>query len=385
VKPEQVPLTKSQRKKAAEEARNEAKQRNGRVVKLILVAWLACLIFLPLGILIGYLSITSELREIAEVKLTAVPTPQPKPDNFVPDLGHLVTLSPGQLEGTDIAAMNLACAQGLPGTENMDVFTALQTLDVWTSHVREETERNFHRFTENPAQFHNSVSWWRAAMMITVLQQDCGVHYNLQRMQDMSMTHAEDIFIPGLVSSLREGTCSSMPILYIAIGRRLGYPLYLVTTRGHCFVRWESKDGKVRFNMEATGQGLSCHADDYYKVWPYTLTQDDLHSGIFLRNLTSAEELALFLELRGNVLDALPNRMPEAELAYAEAHALMPNNIEHFGWLVLSGGREDMATRGMLNPDNPKNPYRDKIPMPYSQLPPDSIATQAVLHDETAK
>jgi len=176
-----------------------------------------------------------------------------------------------------------------------------------------------------------------------------------------------------------------MPVLYVAIGRRLGYPLYLVATRGHCFVRWQSKDGKVRFNMEASGQGMSCHSDDYYKAWPYTLTQDELDSGIFLRNLTSAEELAAFLDLRGNVLDALPNRMPEAELAYAEAHALMPNNIEHFGWLVLSGGREDMAARGMLNPDDPKNPFRDKIPAPYSMLPPDSIATQVVLHDETAK
>ncbi len=79
---------------------------------------------------------------------------------------------------------------------------------------------------------------------------------------------------------------------------------------------------------------------------PYTLSQDDLNSGIFLRNLTSAEEMAFFLELRGSVLDALPNRAPEAELAYSEAHALVPNNIQHFGWLALCVGREEMEARG---------------------------------------
>ncbi len=77
---------------------------------------------------------------------------------------------------------------------------ALHTLDVWADHVREETERNFYRFTENPAQFHNSESWWRAAMMITVLQQDAGIRYNLTRMQDLSMTHAEDISFPACLA-----------------------------------------------------------------------------------------------------------------------------------------------------------------------------------------
>jgi len=374
-----------QRKQAARDAVLRARQTQKRVVQAALTILVACLVFLPLGVLAGYWSITGQLRQIHEAEKTAVITPQAKPDDFFPDLGHLLALSPGQLEGTDIAAMNLACAQGLPGAENTDMGDALHTLDSWADHVRQETERNFHRFTDNPAQFHNSESWWRAAMMITVLQQDCGVRYNLTRMQDLSMTHAEDVFMPGLLGPRREGTCASMPVFYVAIGRRLGYPLHLVTTRGHCFARWESEDGKVRFNIEATSLGMVCHSDDYYKSWPYTLSQDDLNSGIFLRNLTSAEEMALFLELRGSVLDALPNRAPEAELAYAEAHALVPNNIEHFGWLALCIGREEMEARGLLKTTDPNNPYRDKIPMPYSQLPPDSVATQVVLHDETAK
>lgn len=154
---------------------------------------------------VGYLSLKPERQEYEAVKQTTVATPQPKPDNFVPDLGHLVMLSPGQLEGMDIATMNLACAEGLPGNENLNVTEALQTLDMWASHVREETERNLHRFKEHPEESFNSESYWRAAMLITVLQQDFGVHYNLKRMQDMSMTHGEDVLMPGLLSDLREG------------------------------------------------------------------------------------------------------------------------------------------------------------------------------------
>jgi hypothetical protein len=385
VKSEAGKLSKSQRKAEAREVRNQTKERTRRLITLFLVVGLACLVFLPLGVLAGYLSITSQLHQLAQVKQTAVASPRPKPDNFTPDLGHLVMLSPGQLEGTDIAAMNLACAEGLPGNEKLNVTEALQKLDLWATYVRVETERNFHRFKENPADYFNSESYWRAAMMITILQQDFGVHYNLERMQDMSMTHGEDVFIPGLLGDLREGTCSSMPVFYIAIGRRLGYPMYLVAAKGHYFARWESKDGKVRFNMEATAKGLTCHPDKFYQGWPYKLTQAELNSGVYLRSLTSTEEMAAFLDLRGNVLDALQNRMPEADLAYAEAHALIPNNPMHLGWLILAGGKEDMMSKKLLNPHDYRNPFRDKIPPPYTMIPPLDDSQKYVIHDETAK
>lgn len=149
-------------------------------------------------------------------------------------------------------------------------------------------------------------------MMITVLQQDFGVHYNLKRMQDLSMAHGEDVFITGLLGALREGTCSSMPVLYVAVGRRLQYPVFLVSTRGHFFARWDSPDGRVRFNIEATANGMTCHPDSFYASWPYKLSDEELKSGSYLRDFTSADEFAVFMELRGNVLDAI-GCLPEAE------------------------------------------------------------------------
>lgn len=373
--PAPLPKSRSQRKKAAELAREKKK-------RLFIAALVMFPIFFSLGLAVGYFSNASQRREMKEVAQTAVIAPQPAPDDFVPDLGHLVMLSPGQLEGIDIAAMDLACAEGLPGNETLNVRETLRTLDAWAEHVREETDRNLHRYWEHPEDFFHSESYWRAAMMITILQQDYGVHYNLERMQDMSMTHGEDVFMSGLLGPLREGTCSSMPVLYIAVGRRLGYPLYLVRAKGHYFVRWESKDGKVRFNMEATAKGLTCSPDDFYKGWPYAINADELKSGLYLRPMTGSEEMAEFLVMRGWVLDAL-KRMPEAEMAYAEAHALMPNNYIDRTWLALARGKEDMMAKGLLDPNDPQNPFRDKVPPPYTTIEPVDDAQKYSIHDET--
>ena len=76
---------------------------------------------------------------------------------------------------------------------------------------------------------------------------------------------SRDLFLHGLLRpalnpqpstlNLPRGTCSSMPVLYIAIGRRLGYPLKIVTTKAHLFIRWES--AAERFDLEGTGRGMS--------------------------------------------------------------------------------------------------------------------------------
>ena len=64
-----------------------------------------------------------------------------------------------------------------------------------------------------------------------------------------------------------------MPVLYIAIGRRLGYPLKLVTTKAHLFIRWESATD--RFNVEATGRGMNRYDDEHFKHWPFPVTEED--------------------------------------------------------------------------------------------------------------
>jgi hypothetical protein len=88
-----------------------------------------------------------------------------------------------------------------------------------------------------------------------------------------------------------------MPVLVVAVGRRLGYPLKLVTAKNHVFVRWE--DGRECFNVEATTEGFVSHPDDYYRQWPEPMTTEEQEAEGFLKSLTPAQEFAVFLSVRG--------------------------------------------------------------------------------------
>ncbi len=127
--------------------------------------------------------------------------------------------------------MNLLCAEGLPGAEDLKIDDTLATLDAWTQHVKSETDRNFHHFQENPKDFNNSEGYFRALLLITVVQQDFNIHYNPAHIttpdspepDDTFFVDSKDLFLHGLVSSRAMGTCISMPVFYVALGQRLGY------------------------------------------------------------------------------------------------------------------------------------------------------------------
>ena len=251
-------------------------------------------------------------------------------------LKELLALSPADWEKCDLARMNLLCAEGLPGSEDLKVDDTLTTLDSWAQHVKSETGRNFHHFQENPKDFNNSEAYYRALLLITVVQQDFNVHYNPAHIttpdapepDNTFFADSKDLFLHGLVSSRAMGTCISMPVFYVVIGKRLGYPLKLVTAKDHVFARWESADGKERFNIEATGQGLSTPDDSFYKTWPFPITDEEIKVNSYLKSLTAAEDLSLFLETRGHCL-RVAGRLPEAKASCLQAQVLTPQWSEH--------------------------------------------------------
>jgi len=244
-------------------------------------------------------------------------------------LTDLLVLPPSEVEHCDIALMDLLCAQGLPGAERLNVTNCLLMLDAWAGHVQVETERNLHQFRDNPGDFYNSEGYFRMLLMAAVVYEDFGIRYNPARMvmpgnidpNDHFFADSRDIFIHGLIGDRRMGTCSSMPVLYIAIGRRLGYPLKLATTKAHLFIRWD--DGTDRFDVEATGKGMNRYDDEHFKQWPFPVSDEEIRNDGYLKSLTPAEELAVFLSLRGNCLKEA-GRRAQAASCYAAALRLAP-------------------------------------------------------------
>ena len=255
---------------------------------------------------------------------------QAKAPEDVQALPQLLSLPPETQGQASIARMNLLCAQGLSATNGPDVPTCLAALDTWAQRVRSETERHLYRFKQNPADFENSQGFFRMLMLAVVLAEDFGVHYDPQkrvdptsaRMEDGFFADPKDVFIHGLLGPEQRGTCSSLPVLYVAIGRELGYPLKLVTTKGHLFVRWE--DGKERFNVEATNHGLSRFADDYYRHWPFEVSAAEEAAEGHLKSLSPAAELAVFLSIR-SMCQREVGRLKEAAESFDAARKLVPN------------------------------------------------------------
>jgi hypothetical protein len=219
-------------------------------------------------------------------------------------LEGLLSLSTEELGQVDIARVNLLVAKGLPGTEQIDLDECAAELDRWAKQVRFETERHFYQFYENPAEYEHSEGYFRMLLLVSVLQQQFGVHYNPDRIREIDFSRSADLFIHGLIPSAGKskeqtngGTCVSMPVLYTAIARRLEYPVKLVHTRAHVFCRWDAVDHprdawRGRFNIEATNRGLSCYSDEYYKTWPAVITEAEVQAHGHLQSLTAAQELA---------------------------------------------------------------------------------------------
>jgi len=229
-------------------------------------------------------------------------------------LDDLLKMSPEQLADVDIAEMNLLCAVGLPGAENLDIDHALATLGQWAQRVKFETERHLYR-AHDPKwadHYRHSEAYLRAEFLLQVLQQDLGVKYDMTAKDNFDFDDSRGAFLHGMipaegqtVADTQGGTCASMPVMYVAIGRRLGYPLKLVTTNGHIFVRWDGEDHpnpawRERFNIEGAGDGFSSFPDAYYTTWPFKLTEAQVRANRYLVSLTPAEEFAEFLGARGH-------------------------------------------------------------------------------------
>ena len=224
---------------------------------------------------------------------------------------------------------NLICRQNLTSSETPTAESLERTLKEWSQHIRSETQRHLYRFQRNPAEFEGSPGFFRLLIMAVVLAEDYGVHYDLARRAGPEQTRTDDgffanpdqVFLTGLLGPERSGTCSSLPVLYVAIGRELGYPLKLVTTKGHLFVRWEGEG--ERFNVETAGQGLNRFSDDYYRNWPFEITQKEELAENYLQSLTPEGEFAVFLSIRGMCLRE-QGRWTEAAESFRAALKLAP-------------------------------------------------------------
>jgi hypothetical protein len=305
------------------------------------------------------------------------------------DWKDLVRLPEGELARQDIAAVNLACAAGLPGSEQIDVRACLHRLEEWARQVRRYTEACLPDFHRRPAAFNNSEAYFRILCLVTALQRDLGLRYNPAKIPDHAPLDTADVFIHGALFG-DGGTCGSMAVVYTAVGRRLGYPLKLVKARrgeyGHLFPRWDLPGGG-HWNIEGTNRGLSCHPDDYYRTGLYAVSRELEAAYGLLRPLSATEELADFLAARGFRWQAGGYRRQAVE-AFAWASALEPADEPLSNTLKrdLSAWCSELDRRqpprfSELYISCPRRQFPDTLPLDLERAILGATAKEALLRD----
>jgi hypothetical protein len=199
-------------------------------------------------------------------------------DRTVLNWRQLLHCSDGDLARLDIARVNLACAVGLPGCQTIDEPFCLDFLDRCAERVAQQMPGAQAAFQKQPEHWDNSWGICRIHLLYYVLSGEFGVRYNPAKTGENAVFLPEDTFIHGAIQR-DGGTCSSLPVIYAAVGRRLGWPLKLVHACAkrkiaHRFCRWDEPGGE-RFNVEITNDtGLNCHPDDHYRTGVYDISPD---------------------------------------------------------------------------------------------------------------
>lgn len=248
--------------------------------------------------------------------------------------GDLLDTPPEDIGQYDLTVMNLLCARGLPGAEDLNISECLKTLNSWAEEIKGSTEQKRFVYESNPEQWDYSENWWRVAYLVSYLNRVIGTEYNPRLKGLPAPTHkydtsffanSKDVFIHGLLGNQKQGTCASMPVLVVCIGRRMGYPLKLARTPKHLFVKWDDPQSGETFNCEVTDKFAEKKSDSFYMTWPDSLTRAEVERGGYLQSLTPAQELSMFLGFRGLCLWQ-DKRLSEAQLAFALSHRYDPAN-----------------------------------------------------------
>jgi hypothetical protein len=263
------------------------------------------------------------------------------------DVFHrMVEMSDDELAQQDVAVMNLVCAAGLPSADPLDVPACLAQLDLWAEHARKETIRGHFRYVQNPNPNKGSEAVYKLWALMHAIRIKSGIEEKFLRdipgeivnreLIDTSLpatggpyknrVNSQVSFIHGLLSPRCLGSCASNPVLFAAIGRRLGYPVKIVLTVQHIFNRWV--DENEQFNMDGSMKYIGGDEDHHY-IDRYRPWRDwERKSTAFHRPLTPREELAAFVFNR-SICECANLRFDDALESCKIAARLQPDNYAY--------------------------------------------------------
>ena len=180
------------------------------------------------------------------------------------EMGRQVKLPEDQID-VGIAALTFA-KEIYP---EIDIAAYSRKIDALADQVRQ-----FADGTQDPER--------RIRVMNTVLFRMQGFHYDRD---PFSRNKLEYYFLNGILDT-KQGICYTLPLLYVAVAQRVGYPVYPVMAPDHMFVRYSDPSFKEQ-NIEVTSGGK--YFEDSWYIKDFSISKLGLKSGAYLKTLTYKE------------------------------------------------------------------------------------------------
>jgi len=160
----------------------------------------------------------------------------------------------------------------------------------------------------------------RIRALNTYLYKHQGFHYDKE---DPYGQKLKNRYLNGLLDT-KSGSCLTMPLLYLALAQRLGYPIYPVSAPQHLFCRYVDPKLKMQ-NIEATNGGG--YSSDKEYIIEMEIPSRGIEMEAYLKTMSYKELLAeLFAENAGYW--ARNRNSTKAKRYYEESLRLNPRNAE---------------------------------------------------------
>ena len=125
----------------------------------------------------------------------------------------MTNLSDEQVAHRDIGQLNLQCAFGLPGAEDLNleaIEASVNKINNWAEQVRQFPRKFQYKFDRRPWEYDNSPGQFRMLCLATYLYEQIGLRFNPDRAgREFNASDSRNLFIHGLLSGtpVRVLTC----------------------------------------------------------------------------------------------------------------------------------------------------------------------------------
>lgn len=133
---------------------------------------------------------------------------------------------------------------------------------------------------------------FRIRIMDNYFYLDKGFRYDYE---DPYAKKVKNRYLNGIMDT-KAGSCTTMPMLYLAITQRLGYPIYPVAAPQHLFLRYVA-EGFKEDNIEVTGNGAYVSNEEFIR--DMEIPQRGVDSGTYLETMTYRQLLGDLISTNG--------------------------------------------------------------------------------------